>query len=284
MWRLDVENSLPHSLHFMVSTLAISLSTLSLHRLQYLCRPPCSRCTKLRLHSLHTVGPGIAARAWCRAIILPAAAFVRARRHRRRRRGMRERASGGWVAWPRVLPVVLLQPQPLLPVLLPAAGRACPRARDLEGVLFGVGQVLAHVLAVQAALVRGAAFVGAVHPARARLAIGRKLFAARAALDGAAARGGGGLLAVAPRGVAYARIAGVTARIRAVPDGALGRRDRLAALLALCADHPGDLPLGLGRAPLAVGGAGACVVPKAAAAQPACGTLWQRGAHSLARL
>lgn len=69
-----------------------------------------------------------------------------------------------------------------------------------------------------------------------------------------------------------------TAFVRAVSGPANPCGKRLAALLASCACGPADRPVGLGRASLAVGGAGFGVLPKAAPAQPACGRPWRRAA------
>ena len=66
------------------------------------------------------------------------------------------------------------------------------------------------------------------------------------------------------------------ALVRAVADEAAGRGKPAAARLASCAQRPGDLPIGLGRAPPAVGVVGMAVRRKAAPAQPACGRLGVR--------
>ena len=59
------------------------------------------------------------------------------------------------------------------------------------------------------------------------------------------------------------------ALVRAVADDRIFRGKLPAALLALCVDRAGDIPVGLGRAPLAVDAPAARL--KALAAQPACG-------------
>ena len=131
-------------------------------------------------------------------------------------------------------------PALVFPLRRPPAVDRDLRAGPLNGPPFRVGQVLAHVFAVAGLPALGAARVRAVDPPlsvpdadlerpAAHAAVRRSLETAERAL---------------PVGGADAPVPRLLARTRAVPDRPIGRRERLAALLAPDAEHPSGLPCG----------------------------------------
>ena len=168
-----------------------------------------------------------------------------------------------------------------------AAGRRGAQARGMHGALLGVVKVAPHVLAHPRARALGAAGGRAVRPRPALSRAGRERPAADAAhcrpVPRPAAGGrrigwrrrgrGGSGRSGGQGGFAAASASPLSARVRAVPDGSIGRLERLAARVAPHAVHPGGLPVGPLLAPRAVADGAADAGPEPAAAQPAFGRL-----------